>query len=40
MAKRAARRAKLHAIDSARVHNLIFDHTPAIAIGHIRRLLA
>jgi phosphate starvation-inducible protein PhoH and related proteins len=27
MAKRAARRAKLHAIDSARVHN-IFDHTP------------
>ena len=29
MAKRAARRAKLHAIDSARVHNLIFDHTPA-----------
>ena len=28
MAKRAARRAKLHAIDSARVHN-IFDHTPA-----------
>ena len=29
MAKRAARRAKLHAIDSARVHNLIFDHPPA-----------
>src|SRR5258708_7651660 len=29
MAKRAARRAKLHAIDGARVHNLIFDHTPA-----------
>ena len=29
MAKRAARRAKLHAIDSARVHNLVFDHTPA-----------
>src|ERR1700755_509412 len=29
MAKRAARRAKLHAIDSPRVHNLIFDHTPA-----------
>jgi phosphate starvation-inducible PhoH-like protein len=29
MAKRAARRAKLHAIDSARVHNLIFDHSPA-----------
>ncbi|UYN95271.1 MAG: PhoH family protein [Enhydrobacter sp.] len=28
MAKRAARRAKLHAIDSARVHN-IFDHAPA-----------
>ena len=28
MAKRAARRAKLHAIESARVHN-IFDHTPA-----------
>ena len=28
MAKRAARRAKLHAIDSARIHN-IFDHTPA-----------
>jgi len=28
MAKRAARRAKLHAIDSARVHN-VFDHTPA-----------
>ena len=29
MAKRAARRAKLHAIDSARIHNVIFDHTPA-----------
>ena len=29
MAKRAARRAKLHAIDSARVHSLVFDHTPA-----------
>ena len=29
MAKRAARRAKLHAVDSARVHNLVFDHTPA-----------
>ena len=29
MAKRAARRAKLHAIDSARVHNLVFDNTPA-----------
>ncbi len=26
MAKTRARRAKLHAIDSARVHN-IFDHT-------------
>ncbi|HEX9555903.1 MAG TPA: PhoH family protein [Reyranella sp.] len=29
MAKRAARRAKLHAIDSARIHSLVFDHTPA-----------
>jgi phosphate starvation-inducible PhoH-like protein len=29
MAKRAARRAKLHAIDSARIHNLVFDNTPA-----------
>ena len=29
MAKRAARRAKLHAIDSARIHNVVFDHTPA-----------
>jgi phosphate starvation-inducible PhoH-like protein len=29
MAKRATRRAKLHAIDSARIHNLVFDHTPA-----------
>jgi len=29
MAKRAARRAKLHAIDSARIHSLLFDHTPA-----------
>jgi phosphate starvation-inducible PhoH-like protein len=30
MAKRAARRAKLHAIDTARVHNLVFDPlTPA-----------
>src|SRR5262249_43462720 len=29
MAKRAARRAKLHAIDSARVHNLVFDNIPA-----------
>jgi phosphate starvation-inducible protein PhoH and related proteins len=29
MAKRAARRAKLHAIDSDRVHSLVFDHTPA-----------
>jgi phosphate starvation-inducible PhoH-like protein len=28
MAKRAARRAKLHAIDTARIHNF-FDHTPA-----------
>jgi phosphate starvation-inducible PhoH-like protein len=28
MAKRAARRAKLHAIDSDRVHNLVFDRTP------------
>ncbi len=28
MAKRAARRAKLHAIDSDRVHSLVFDHTP------------
>jgi phosphate starvation-inducible PhoH-like protein len=27
MAKRAARRAKLHAIDGARIHNVIFDHT-------------
>ena len=29
MAKRAARRTKLHAIDSARIHSLVFDHTPA-----------
>src|SRR5262249_22112944 len=29
MAKRAARRAKLHAIDSARIHSLLFDHPPA-----------
>src|SRR6185369_7677674 len=29
MAKRAARRAKLHAIEGDRVHNLVFDHTPA-----------
>jgi phosphate starvation-inducible PhoH-like protein len=29
MAKRAARRAKLHAIDSARIHSLVFDHIPA-----------
>jgi phosphate starvation-inducible PhoH-like protein len=29
MAKRAARRAKLHAIDNNRIHNLVFDHTPA-----------
>ena len=29
MAKRAARRAKLHAIDGARIHNVVFDHTPA-----------
>jgi len=29
MAKRAARRAKLHAIDSARIHNVVFDNTPA-----------
>jgi phosphate starvation-inducible PhoH-like protein len=29
MAKRAARRAKLHAIDSARIHNLVFDNKPA-----------
>jgi phosphate starvation-inducible PhoH-like protein len=29
MAKRAARRAKLHAVDSDRVHSLVFDHTPA-----------
>ena len=29
MAKRAARRAKLAAIDSARIHSLVFDHTPA-----------
>ena len=29
MAKRAARRAKLHAIDSARIHSVVFDHTPA-----------
>ena len=29
MAKRAARRAKLHAVDSARIHNVVFDHTPA-----------
>jgi phosphate starvation-inducible protein PhoH and related proteins len=29
MAKRATRRAKLHAIDSARIHSLVFDHTPA-----------
>ena len=27
MAKRAARRAKLHAVDTARVHNLVFDKT-------------
>lgn len=29
MAKRAARRAKLHAIDSARIHSVVFDHAPA-----------
>ena len=29
MAKRAARRAKLHAIDNDRIHNLVFDHPPA-----------
>ena len=29
MAKRAARRTKLHAIDSARIHNVVFDNTPA-----------
>ncbi len=29
MAKRAARRAKLHAIDHDRIHSLVFDHTPA-----------
>ncbi len=29
MAKRAARRAKLHAIDNDRIHSLVFDHTPA-----------
>jgi len=29
MAKRAARRAKLHAIDSARIHNVVFDNAPA-----------
>jgi phosphate starvation-inducible PhoH-like protein len=29
MAKRAARRAKLHAMDSARIHNLVFEQAPA-----------
>ncbi len=29
MAKRAARRSKLHAIDSARIHNVVFDNAPA-----------
>src|SRR3954469_3886755 len=29
MAKRAARRAKLHAVDNDRVHSLVFDHAPA-----------
>jgi phosphate starvation-inducible PhoH-like protein len=29
MAKRAARRAKLHTVDSARIHNVVFDHIPA-----------
>jgi phosphate starvation-inducible PhoH-like protein len=29
MAKRAARRAKLHTIDSARIHSLVFEHAPA-----------
>ena len=29
MAKRAARRAKLHAIDNDRIHNLVFDQKPA-----------
>src|SRR6187431_1061736 len=29
MAKRAARRDKLHAVDSDHVHNVIFDNTPA-----------
>ena len=29
MAKRAARRSKLHAIDSARIHSVVFDHAPA-----------
>jgi phosphate starvation-inducible PhoH-like protein len=28
MAKRAARRAKLHAIDNDRIHSLVFDRTP------------
>ena len=28
MAKRAARRAKIHAIDTARIHNLVFDKVP------------
>ena len=29
MAKRAARRAKLHAVDTDRVHSVVFDQTPA-----------
>ena len=29
MAKRAARRAKLHAIDNDRIHSLVFDQKPA-----------
>ena len=29
MAKRAARRAKLDAIDTARIHTLVFEHAPA-----------
>jgi phosphate starvation-inducible PhoH-like protein len=29
MAKRATRRAKLHTIDSARIHSLVFEHAPA-----------
>ena len=29
MAKRAARRAKLHAIEGDRIHSVVFEHTPA-----------